>query len=170
MLFGSLKADYYVTLSEGRTFGIPAGQTALVVFASGVTGSTITYTADGTPPASFSFGATSPASASSVTTCPSTASPMVLVGPASVTVSDTTANQSALIGMKVIETVFSSSVSVTQSGIPSNAVVIPESLSGTVSVILESSTDLITWSAASPGSYTSSTSKRFFRVRAIQNN
>jgi len=49
---------------------------------------------------------------------------------------------------------------------PSNAIVIPSSPSGSVNVVLESSTDLINWSAAIPGSFGSNTEKRFFRVRA----
>jgi hypothetical protein len=46
------------------------------------------------------------------------------------------------------------------------ATVIPENSSGNVNIILEQSTDLINWTAANPGSYPPSTSKRFFRVRA----
>lgn len=51
--------------------------------------------------------------------------------------------------------------------VPSTAVVIPADASGPVNIILESSTDLLTWTPASPGSYGSSTAKRFFRVRAV---
>jgi len=36
-----------------------------------------------------------------------------------------------------------------------------------VNVILESSTDLVTWTQANPGTYGASTTKRFFRVRAV---
>jgi len=50
---------------------------------------------------------------------------------------------------------------------PSTAVVIPADASGSVEIILESSVDLITWTAALPGSYGSSTVQRFFRVRAV---
>jgi hypothetical protein len=45
------------------------------------------------------------------------------------------------------------------------ASVIPENAKTNVSVILEQSTDLVNWTAASPGEFTPSTSKRFFRVR-----
>jgi hypothetical protein len=48
-----------------------------------------------------------------------------------------------------------------------SAVVIPEDASGPVQIILESSTDLLNWTAANPGTYGSSTEKRFFRVRAV---
>ena len=51
--------------------------------------------------------------------------------------------------------------------VPSTSVVIPADAAGPVQIILESSTDLITWTAATPGSYGSSTAKRFFRVRAV---
>jgi hypothetical protein len=51
---------------------------------------------------------------------------------------------------------------------PSNAAVIPEDANGTFSVILESSTDLITWTAANPGDYSGNTVKRFFRTRIVK--
>lgn len=49
---------------------------------------------------------------------------------------------------------------------PSTAVVIPADSGGPVNIILESSVDLITWNAALPGTYGTSTTNRFFRVRA----
>jgi hypothetical protein len=52
--------------------------------------------------------------------------------------------------------------------IPANAVVIPEDASGQYQVILESSTDLITWAAANPGTYGGTTQKRFFRTRIVK--
>ena len=51
--------------------------------------------------------------------------------------------------------------------VPASAVVIPADSTGSVRIILESSVDLITWTEANPGTYGSSTSKRFFRVRAV---
>jgi len=51
--------------------------------------------------------------------------------------------------------------------IPADAVVIPSSASGNVQIILESSTDLVNWTAALPGLYgPSAATNRFFRVRA----
>jgi len=50
---------------------------------------------------------------------------------------------------------------------PTSAVVIPTDATGPVNIILESSTDLVTWTAANPGTYGASTTKRFFRVRAV---
>jgi hypothetical protein len=52
--------------------------------------------------------------------------------------------------------------------LPSNAVVIPADSGGPVNIILESSADLVTWSAALPGIYGASTTNRFFRVRAVR--
>jgi hypothetical protein len=49
---------------------------------------------------------------------------------------------------------------------PSSSVVIPSDSGGPVKIILESSTDLVTWTPALPGTYGNSTDKRFFRVRA----
>ncbi len=51
---------------------------------------------------------------------------------------------------------------------PSNAAVIPVDANGTFTVILESSTDLITWTAANPGDYSGNTVKRFFRTRIVK--
>ena len=45
------------------------------------------------------------------------------------------------------------------------ASVVPENAKTNVSVILEQSTDLVNWTAVSPGDFAPSTSKRFFRVR-----
>lgn len=50
--------------------------------------------------------------------------------------------------------------------LPQNTVVIPTDAAGDVQIILESSTDLVNWTPASPGTYGSSASQRFFRVRA----
>jgi hypothetical protein len=54
--------------------------------------------------------------------------------------------------------------------IPSTAVVIPEDANGEFQVILESSTDLVTWTQAMPGTYGGSTQKRFFRTRVVRTN
>ena len=51
---------------------------------------------------------------------------------------------------------------------PSTAVVIPTDATGPVNIVLESSPDLVNWSGALPGTYGSSTTNRFFRVRAIR--
>ena len=51
---------------------------------------------------------------------------------------------------------------------PANAVVIPNDANGNYQVILESSTDMITWTAANPGTYSGSTQKRFFRTRVVK--
>jgi hypothetical protein len=50
---------------------------------------------------------------------------------------------------------------------PSNAVVVPADATGPVEIVLESSKDLITWTAAEPGFYGATDQKRFFRVRAV---
>lgn len=50
--------------------------------------------------------------------------------------------------------------------IPSTAVVIPSDTNGPVSIVLESSTDLINWTPTLPGKYGTTSTNRFFRVRA----
>jgi len=53
--------------------------------------------------------------------------------------------------------------------IPVNSVVIPTDASGPVQIILESSADLVNWTSALPGTYGTSATNRFFRVRAVAN-
>ena len=51
--------------------------------------------------------------------------------------------------------------------VPADAIVIPASATGGAQIILESSPDLVNWTAASPGTYgPSAQTNRFFRVRA----
>jgi hypothetical protein len=52
---------------------------------------------------------------------------------------------------------------------PSTGVVIPSDGAGPVRVILESSSDLVTWSEALPGTYGRTETKRFFRLRIMNN-
>lgn len=52
--------------------------------------------------------------------------------------------------------------------VPADAIVIPSSATGNVQIILESSPDLVNWTAASPGTYGAAAgTNRFFRVRAV---
>ncbi len=50
---------------------------------------------------------------------------------------------------------------------PANSVVIPSDANGPVQIVLESSSDLVNWVASQPGTYGSTYTNRFFRVRAI---
>ncbi len=50
----------------------------------------------------------------------------------------------------------------------STSVVIPSSAEGDVDVVLEQSQDGVTWTECLPGTYNSSTVKRFFRLRAVE--
>ena len=52
--------------------------------------------------------------------------------------------------------------------ISATSVVIPSSTSGDVDVKLEQSADNVTWTECLPGTYNSSTVKRFFRLRAVE--
>ena len=60
------------------------------------------------------------------------------------------------------------SASVTSNYVPADAIVIPSTATGNVQIILESSPDLVNWTAASPGTYSATgATNRFFRVRAV---
>ena len=56
---------------------------------------------------------------------------------------------------------------VATANVASQVVVIPQNATAPADIILESSTDLITWIAALPGSYSPAGSNRFFRVRLV---
>jgi hypothetical protein len=51
---------------------------------------------------------------------------------------------------------------------PSTAVVIPADAKGPVSILMESSTNLVNRTQALPGTYGTSSQQRYFRVRAVQ--
>ena len=52
--------------------------------------------------------------------------------------------------------------------VSSTSVVIPSSAAGDVDIKLEQSADNVTWTECLPGTYNSSTVKRFFRLRAVE--
>ena len=56
----------------------------------------------------------------------------------------------------------------TSNNVSSTSVVIPQSASGDVDVKMEQSADNVTWTECLPGTYNSSTVKRFFRLRAVE--
>jgi hypothetical protein len=56
----------------------------------------------------------------------------------------------------------------TVNNISSTSVVIPTAATGDVDVKLEQSADNVTWTECLPGTYNSSTVKRFFRLRAVE--
>lgn len=86
----------------------------------------------------------------------------VIAGPATVKAVSNTNGVSAIATLRIVR---ANSVS---SSVPQNSVVIPENASGEFQVLMESSTDLISWTAANPGTYGGATTKRFFRVRIVQ--
>ncbi len=90
---------------------------------------------------------------------------LTLHGPATIGVSPTTGrapNQTVFITYK--------KYILAESGanVSSTSVVIPSSAIGDVDVKLEQSADNVTWTECLPGTYNSSTVKRFFRLRAVE--
>jgi len=70
-------------------------------------------------------------------------------------------------GLVTLEIETPSTANVISNYVPADAIVIPASATGDVQIILESSPDLVNWTAASPGTYGASAgTNRFFRVRA----
>ena len=54
------------------------------------------------------------------------------------------------------------------SAVSATSVVVPSTATGDVDVKLEQSADNVTWTECLPGTYNSSTVKRFFRLRAVE--
>jgi hypothetical protein len=86
----------------------------------------------------------------------------IIAGPATITLTSTNGASNNSLSVCTIQTSPASALTFT----PSSSVVIPNDGAGPVTIILESSTDLINWTAANPGTYGTTSSNRFFRVRA----
>lgn len=101
----------------------------------------------------FAYSGSDLASGGTIT---GTAAPPTVAGPATITLA--TATRSAFCTIELIDPI--------KDLTPSTAVVIPADAGAPVKMVLESSTDSITWTEASTGTYGTATQKRFFRVRA----
>ena len=95
------------------------------------------------------------------TTVPIFSPSFVVAGPR--TVSLVVGPNDSLVCSYILET----NGQVATQNVASQVVVIPHNGSSPADIILESSADLITWTAAPAGSYPTSTEKRFFRVRLV---
>lgn len=84
--------------------------------------------------------------------------PSKVVGPATV----------RFIRPRYVSTIINYSLTAGEESSRSDAVVIPDDESGNHRVILEASTDLRVWQEIQPGSYPSTSARRFFRVRILK--
>ena len=89
--------------------------------------------------------------------------PLLIPGP--ITISGNTESTVLLI-YEVLDNAGSSFLSQVPS--QGSSVVIPTSAAGDVDVKMEQSADNVTWTECLPGTYNSSTVKRFFRLRAVE--
>ncbi|NBU71971.1 MAG: hypothetical protein EBS53_11080 [Bacteroidetes bacterium] len=89
----------------------------------------------------------------------------VFVGPALIKASSATTNNTGRYYL-VFEKIKNSSVG--SNTVSATSVVIPSSATGDVDVKMEQSADNVTWTECLPGTYNSSTVKRFFRLRAVE--
>jgi len=151
-LFGTLSASGFsqslittqvVSDAASTNINIPAGKIMEIVYCSQESSNYLRYTPEGQSGASINllngFGK--------------------LVGPGTFSVQN---SMRVIVTYRLLDNIDSSTTTT-----PTSAVVIPTDATGPVNVILESSTDLVTWTAANPGTYGASTTKRFFRVRAV---
>ena len=90
-------------------------------------------------------------------------SPLLIPGPLEI---KKTAGSIMLLVYEILENTSSSSL--TQNSGQGSSVVIPTSVAGDVDVKMEQSADNVTWTECLPGTYNSSTVKRFFRLRAVE--
>jgi hypothetical protein len=91
-----------------------------------------------------------------------------IVGPASIGLSNTDSCATSMAYFTVQTTPLStiSNTNTQLSSIPSTAVVIPNDTNGPVTILLESSVDMVNWTPALPGTFGTTSTNRFFRVRA----
>jgi len=164
-----LLADEYKTLVQGKSFSVPSGKTAMIIFHGGDPNDFwINFQPEGSSQVRLALDHTGVVDAASSGVI-SSQSPLPLVGPSTISIPLTPGANSKVLGLKIVDTIFSSKPAPAPSLLPSNAVVIPADAAGPVQIILESSTDLVTWTAITPGTYAAETTERFFRVRAVQN-
>ena len=90
-------------------------------------------------------------------------SPLLIPGPITITGST---ERTTLLVYEILDNVGSSSAAQTPS--QGSSVVVPTSAAGDVDVKMEQSADNVTWTECLPGTYNSSTVKRFFRLRAVE--
>jgi len=142
--------------SSSKAFSVPTNVVAQIVYAysNPLSGAQINVTVAGTPSTDSAYYA----GTGTFQNLP------VVVGPATITLWATNNFQSGVprqfLSFCTIQTTTSYGFT------PSTAVVIPSDGGGAVNIILESSTDLVNWIPANPGTYGTTASNRFFRVRA----
>ena len=142
-----------------QSYSVPTNVTAQIVYAycpilNNSFSSGLTVSITGSPgPSVYYLGNNTSGTMSNLPT---------VVGPATITlwVTNGPINASGHTCFCTIQTTSSTSFT------PSTAVVIPNDGGGPVTIILESSVDLVNWTPALPGTYGTTTSNRFFRVRA----
>ena len=88
--------------------------------------------------------------------------PPLIVGPAIITLTN------GMNGYLALCSIQTSPATSTLNFTPSTSVVIPNDNGGPVTIVLESSVDLVNWTSAFPGTYGTTSTNRFFRVRATR--
>jgi len=83
-------------------------------------------------------------------------------GPATITYCANENNNNAIL------LAYRRSLAASTNSVSATSVVIPSSATGDVDIKLEQSADNVTWTECLPGTYNSSTVKRFFRLRAVE--
>ncbi len=141
---------------SGNSISIPSGETALIVYSS--QNANLQFTFGGEAAVTSIVPQTNSGG-------PSVEEPLPIAGPATITIDPNGPNNTGMVvGMIIIGT----EIPALREGIPSTAVVVPIDNSGNVDEILESSTDLITWTPANSGVFDTSEQKRFFRLRTVR--
>ena len=141
-------ADTYSTSTNGAnyktTVEVRTGEVARVLFAGP------TPSALGSVSAYFLLG--------NISLDVTSAGNQVIVGPCTVTVIAGTNTSPVVISAQITRN--------DEPFTPAGAVLVPADSSGPVRVIMESSTNLVQWNAALPGTYGTTSQSQYFRVRA----
>jgi hypothetical protein len=160
---GAAQTTQYVTLQAGGSFQVQTNQLVSVIGYDWADGSS-------SPPRVSVYGQLSNGNSISLTpyaanyTVASAQIPQIATGMTNIGVTG------LYVGWATFQITTPTTATVVSNYVPADAIVIPASATGNVQIILESSPDLVNWTAANPGTYGASAgTNRFFRVRAAAN-
>jgi hypothetical protein len=159
---GAAQSSQYVTVTAAYPFGnkLPV-QTNQVVSIVGYD-----WSYGGTP----IYGATQDGTVINMSPHSGSNGTQIFTGLTNISVMSSSSPPNPVTGAATFQITTPACANVVSNYVPADAIVIPASATGSVQIILESSPDLVNWTAASPGTYGASAgTNRFFRVRAAAN-
>ena len=152
-------ADVVTVTAKGPPLAVQAGQTATLLYAAfpGSAGLHVVFS-DGTAADLYSGQLTYP----SATASAGPLQPLAIAGPCTIGFTSNKDNNFATFKL--------APANLDLPSMPTGAVVIPADGGGNYRVALESSSDLVTWTETTAGTFGSGAANRFFRVKLVKVN